>query len=64
MNESVNKSRELKPCPVCRAHPKKNQCIAEMQIFYRISCPECETTTKRYPTKWQAIEAWNERVIL
>lgn len=52
--------KELKPCPFCggEAQVHKNG----GNLFFRILCFTCWTSTGNYHTKKEAIEAWNIRV--
>lgn len=53
---------EIKPCK-CK---HQNSAIfrilnLEGEIRYKCACLNCRKETKEYPTKQQAIDAWNKR---
>ena len=64
MNEQISERRtmaevKLKPCPFCGGEAKTQSYYHD----YAVYCRKCEAATRRfYPTKQEAIEAWNRRV--
>ena len=55
---------DLKPCPFCGGCPIWGiGCHVDNTPYaYRVECQKCKRVTPFYPTREEAIEAWNRRV--
>ena len=52
-------SKNLKPCPICRAEVNVTKWWAKMEIVYQVQCKYCGNKGSLYLTRDEAIEMWN-----
>lgn len=52
---------ELKPCPFCKEIPKLESGYVNIEKLWWVEPCDCITMDFCYPTKEEAIEAWNRR---
>ena len=62
-DNTIEYNNEMKPCPICHA-PAGIAYVSfkDGDVWFRPECTECECGWKfNYPTRKEAVEAWNKR---
>lgn len=53
---------ELSRCPFCDGMAKPDGVMHKCEMWWRIRCIRCNTTTAHYPEIEKAASTWNRRI--